>query len=79
MQPEYKGGTICRAGDGEESPDREGHLAAEIADGSNLVQTVTENNRRKVRVKTRGKSPRRMSAMPSGYGDKACKTKYTDR
>ena len=31
---------------GEESPDRKGHPAAEIADGSNLIWAVTENNRR---------------------------------
>ena len=30
---------------GEESPDRKGHFTAESADGSNLVNAVTENNR----------------------------------
>ena len=29
----------------EESPDRQGHPAAESADGSNLMDAVTENNR----------------------------------
>ena len=29
----------------EESPDRKGHPPAEIAEGSNLFGTVTENNR----------------------------------
>lgn len=29
---------------GEESPDRVGHLAAESADGSNLMYAVAENN-----------------------------------
>ena len=44
---DYKGKTICRATCGEESPDRAGHPAAESADGSNLIRSVTENNRRK--------------------------------
>ena len=30
---------------GEESPDRKGRFTAESADGSNLVEAVTENNR----------------------------------
>ena len=41
-----KGGTICRYCEKiEESPDSTGHPAAESADRSNLVDTVTENNR----------------------------------
>ena len=43
--PTYEGKAICRAGNGEESPDRTGHPAAESADGSNLIPTVTEKNR----------------------------------
>ncbi len=48
---------ICRcrvlhyAGIAEESPDRAELFAAESADGSNLMETVTENNRGNARVK----------------------------
>ena len=64
----------------EESPHRIGHLSAESAAGSNLRQAVTENYRPfGVRVKTRGKSPRRCMATHGGYGTRACKTKYTGR
>ena len=84
------GGTICRGARvpgprlkkgtcAEESPHRTGHPSAESAAGSNLWQAVTENNRRKVRVKTRGKSPRLFVATHSGYRPRACKTKYTGR
>ena len=65
---------------GEESPDRTGHLAVESTDGRNLIPV---RNRKlppaRVRMKTRGKSPRPVTAMPQGYGIKACKTKYTGR
>ena len=80
-----QGGTICRAchKSGEESPDRKGRPAAEIADGSNLLPAVTENDCLRVfpeaMVKMWGKSPRRSAAMYCGYGTRACKTKYTDR
>ena len=42
------GGTICRGAfrGAEESPDRAGRPAAESAEGSNFLQSVTENNRR---------------------------------
>ncbi len=43
------------------------------------MPTVTENNRRKARVKMWGKSPRQMVATSFGYGTESCKTKYTDR
>ena len=62
----------------EESPDREGQLAGESPGRSNLTVAVTENNRLRVRVKTRGKSSRRSVETQSGYGPKSCKTKYTD-
>ena len=72
---------FCRGSNAEESPDRTGQSAAEIAEGSNLLDTVTENNRvrKDPRVKTRGKSSRRAAVTPCGYGPGTCKTKYTGR
>ena len=62
----------------EESPDRKGHPAVESTDGSNLMDTVTENKPpERVRVKPRGKSSRRRMATCGGDGTRACKTKYT--
>jgi len=65
------GGAICRGRNAEESPDRAGHPAAESAGGGNFTPAVTEKNRRTslsgrpsaARVKTRGKSSRRVAAM----------------
>ena len=42
---DIKVGRPVASGKEEESPDRKGHPAAEIAEGSNLLESVTENNR----------------------------------
>ena len=47
---------FCRGSNAEESPDRTGQSAAEIAEGSNLLDTVTENNR--VRKDSKGENAR---------------------
>lgn len=71
------GGPLYRLQMREESPDRKEHRTVESTAGCEFGENITENNRRKARVKTWGKSLRVFMATWIRYAPAACKVKYT--